>query len=158
MASNKYEYAGFHAGDSVYDSISDYRKCECGSAYDSLYHKIGEWEQFHSMQAAYMVSGPMVYFKSYGFLACVYNRDTNTLYVDAECLSKSPTTNRQLARFLREWTNDYHCLYYIDCGIRAYETNSESYYDGMYTFMCDVMTYGHVVVVYDLAYQFGIKF
>ena len=106
-----------------------------------------------------MVSGPMVYFKSYAYVACVYNRDTNTLYVDTDCLHKSRTTDRQIARFLQEWTNGYHGLYYIDRAIRAYDGDSEVYtIDGMYTFLCDVMTYGHVVVVYDLAYQFGPRF
>lgn len=138
---SKYEFSGFVCGDSAYTSLSDYRRWECRDG----------WRQFHSMQASYKVVGSYVYFKSYDYVACVYNRNTQTLYVDSACLNKSRTTNRQLSRFLSEWVHEYMGLRYIQDAINEYHDETSDYaIDGLYMANIYSMTYINIVVVEGL--------
>lgn len=141
-----FEYNYSRCGDSPYDSLAEYRRYEC----------VDGWKQYRSMQAAYKVVGPYVYFKSYAFLCFAWNRDTHTMCVDSDCLRKSRTTNRQMSRFMSDWIGIGFGLRHLQEAISAYEHDSDEYViDGMYTAQYDVMTYMHIVVVEDLAYQIG---
>lgn len=141
-----YEYDNLTSGDSPYSSLSEYRRYECRKG----------WNQYKSMQAAFKVDGPFVYFKSYAFVCFAWNRDTNTMYVDVNCLRKSRTTNRQLSRFLSEWVGIGFGTYHLQQAISAYESNGDAYIvDGMYTAQYDVMSYMLIIVSDDLAYQIG---
>lgn len=143
---SNYEFDGFRSGDSIYTNLSEYRRFEC----------IDGWKQFHSMQAAYKIVGPYVYFKSYDFMCCAFNRDLNMLYVDVAATIKSRTTNRQLSRFLSEWVNRNIGINAINDAISEYYNEESEYHmDNMHIVQVDVMTYINIRVVDDLGYQIG---
>lgn len=143
---SNYEFDGFRCGDSAYESLSEYRRFECTDG----------WVQFHSMQAAYKIVGPYVYFKSYDFVCCAYNRELLLLYVDTTATNKSRTTNRQLSRFLTEWVHRNIGINTINDAITEYYNDESDYHiDDMYTAQVDVMSYINIRVCDYLGYQIG---